>query len=149
MTPKPQVIRFRFDLRVSAHYFQARILWLSGCADQALRVVERNIEEGRTVRAGPVILQRAGPGGMPGHLLAGDLEAAERYGAMLIEHTERHPVRLWNLWARAFIGMVMARGAPAGRGAVLRDGLEQAGDARFLPRFLFLLGELASCSATW
>ena len=47
LTPKPQVIRFRFDLRVSAHYFQARILWLLGLADQALQVVERNIEEGQ------------------------------------------------------------------------------------------------------
>ena len=37
LTPKPQVIRFRFDLRVSAHYFQARILWLLGLADQALQ----------------------------------------------------------------------------------------------------------------
>src|SRR5262249_32707615 len=27
----------------------------------------------------------------------------------------------------------------------LRGGLEQAGDARFLPRFLLLLGELAAC----
>ena len=27
----------------------------------------------------------------------------------------------------------------------LRGGLEQAGDARFLPRFLLLLGELAVC----
>ena len=27
----------------------------------------------------------------------------------------------------------------------LRGGLEQAGEARFLPRFLLLLGELAAC----
>ena len=27
----------------------------------------------------------------------------------------------------------------------LRDGLDQAGEARFLPRFLLLLGELAAC----
>ena len=32
--------RFQFDQRVTAHYFQARILWLQGFAGQAMRVVE-------------------------------------------------------------------------------------------------------------
>jgi hypothetical protein len=44
-----QIVRSRFDLRVSAHYFQARILWLQGYPDQALHVAEHNIEEGREV----------------------------------------------------------------------------------------------------
>ena len=36
-----------FDLLVSAHYFQARILWLHGFAKRALRVIALNVEEGR------------------------------------------------------------------------------------------------------
>src|ERR1700756_2517058 len=68
---------------------------------------------------------------------AGDLDAAERYGAMLLDHTERHPIRLWNVWARCFNGLVIVkRGDIAGGLQALRRGLEQAGDARFLPRFL-------------
>ena len=98
-----QTVRSQLDLRVSAHYFQARILWLQGYAD-----------------------------------------FAEQYCAMLIEHTERHPVRLWNIWARCFNGWVTARrGDVAGGLQALRYGLDQAGDARFLPRFLFVQGEQA------
>ncbi|WP_225117853.1 winged helix-turn-helix domain-containing protein [Bradyrhizobium sp. BRP22] len=145
LLPKPQVIRFRFDLRVSAHYFQARILWLMGLADQALRVVERNIEEGRASGHALTFCSVLGQGACPITFLAGDLDAAERYCVLLIEHTERHPIRLWNLWARAFRGMVMARSGGVATGLpVLRKALEVAGEARFLPRFLLPLGELAS-----
>jgi tetratricopeptide (TPR) repeat protein len=146
LSSKPQVIRFRFDLRVSAHYFQARILWLLGFADQALGVVERNIEEGRASGHALTFCSVLGQGACPISFLAGDFDAAERYCAMLIAHTERHPIRLWNLWARAFRGMVMAKrdGVAAGL-PVLRKALEVAGDARYLPRFLLPLGELAAC----
>jgi predicted ATPase/DNA-binding winged helix-turn-helix (wHTH) protein len=146
LTSKPQVVRFRFDLRVSAHYFQARILWLLGLADQSLRVVERNIEESRASGHALTFCSVLGQGACPVTFLAGDLDAAERYCTLLIEHTERHPIRLWNLWARAFRGVVMARrgNVPAGL-EILRKELERAGDARFLPRFLLPLGELAAC----
>jgi predicted ATPase len=34
LTQQPQIVRVRFDMRVSTHYFQARILWLQGFAQQ-------------------------------------------------------------------------------------------------------------------
>ena len=143
-TWQPEIAGSRLDLLVSAHYFQARILWLQGCADQALRVVERNIAEADSVGQALSFCSVLGQGACPVAFWAGDLEAAARYGTMLLEHTERHPVRLWNIWARCFIGLVTAqRGDTAGGLQALRDGLEQAGDARFLPRFLFLQGEQA------
>jgi hypothetical protein len=49
LAQQPRIVRFQFDQRVTAHYFQARILWLQGFADQAKRVVEHNIEEGQAV----------------------------------------------------------------------------------------------------
>jgi predicted ATPase len=49
LAQQPRIVRFQFDQRVTAHYFQARILWLQGFADQAKRVVEHNIEEGHAV----------------------------------------------------------------------------------------------------
>jgi predicted ATPase len=145
LTSKPQIVRFRFDLRVSAHYFQARILWLLGLADQSLRVVERNVEEGRASGHALTFCSVLGQGACPVTFLAGDLDAAERYCTLLVEHTEHHPIRLWNLWARAFRGVVMARRGDIPAGVeILRKELERAGDARFLPRFLLPLGELAA-----
>src|SRR5262249_43692958 len=65
---------------------------------------------------------------------------------MLLEHTQRNPIRLWQLWARCFLGLVAIRRGDAKNGLrTLSDELERAGDARFLPRFLLLLGELAAC----
>ena len=64
----------------------------------------------------------------------------------LIEHTERHPIRLWNIWAHCFRGMLMVKRGQIGAGLeALRTALDQAGDARLLPRFLLPLGELAAC----
>ena len=144
LAQQPQVVRFQFDQRVTAHYFQARILWLQGFADQAMRLVERNIEEGRTIGNALSFCSVLGQGACPIAFLSGDLDAAERYGAMLLEHADRHGPRVWHLWARCFNGLVMAkRGDHAGGLQALRGGLEQAGDAKFLPRFLLLLGELA------
>jgi predicted ATPase/DNA-binding winged helix-turn-helix (wHTH) protein len=143
---QPQIVRVRFDMRVSTHYFQARILWLQGLAEQAMWVVDRNIEEGNAVGQALSFCSVLGQGACPIAFWAGDLEAAERYGAMLLDHTERHPIRLWHIWARCFIGLVIAKRDDFGAGLqALRGGLEQAGDARFLPRFLLLLGELAAC----
>jgi len=146
LAAKPQVIRFRFDLRVSARYFQARILWLLGLADQALSVVEHNVEEGRTSGHALTFCSVLGQGACLISLLAGDLDAAERYCTMLLEHTERHPIRLWNLWARAFRGLLISRRGDLATGLpLLRKTFELAGEARHLPRFLLPLGELAVC----
>jgi predicted ATPase len=87
-----------------------------------------------------------GQAACPIAFLAGDLDAAERYCAALLDHTERHPIRLWNLWARCFKGIVMVkRGDIAAGLEVLRSELGRAGEARFLPRFLLPHGELAAC----
>ena len=145
LTAKPQVIRFRFDLRVSAHYFQARILWLLGSVDQAMKVVKRNLEEGRDSGHALTFCSVLGQAACPITFFTGDLEAADRHCTSLIDHTERHPIRLWNLWAHAFRGILVARRNGVAEGLpLLRKALESAGEARFLPRFLMPLGELAS-----
>jgi predicted ATPase len=146
MALQPQIVRFRFDLRVSTHYFQTRILWLQGFADQALRMVAQNIEEGRAIGHALTFCSVLGQGACPITYLAGDFQAAAQYTAMLLDHTERHPLRLWQLWARCFDGMVTAkRGDLAAGLRTLRGGLDAAGEARSLPRFLLPLGEFAAC----
>jgi predicted ATPase/DNA-binding winged helix-turn-helix (wHTH) protein len=140
-----QIVRVRFDMRVSTHYFQARILWLQGFAEQALRVVEHNIEEGNAVGQALSFCSVLGQGACPIALWTGNLDAAERYGALLLDHTERHPIRLWSIWARCFNGLVIAKRGDIDAGLrALRGGLELAGEAKFLPRFLLLLGEFAA-----
>jgi predicted ATPase/DNA-binding winged helix-turn-helix (wHTH) protein len=149
LSQQPQIVRVRFEMRVSTHYFQARILWLQGFPEQALRVVERNIEEGDAAGQALTFCSVLGQAACPIAFWAGDLDAAARYGAMLLDHTERNPVRLWQIWARCFKGLVIAKRGDSSAGLeALRSGLEEAGEARFLPRFLLLLGEAAACLGT-
>jgi predicted ATPase len=144
LAEKPKI--FPLDLRISTHYFRARILWLQGLADEALRLVERNIEEGRANGHALTFCSVLGQSACPIAFLAGDLDAAERYGEVLLEHTERHAIRLWRLWAGCFKGMVMAKRGDIDAGLMLlRSEIDRASDARFLPRFLLPLGELAAC----
>ena len=133
-----------FDLLLSAHYFQARILWLQGLPAQAMGVVRGNVEEGRTAGQPLAYCSVLGQAACPIAFMAGDLDAAEEYSALLADHTERYPVRLWNIWARCFQGLAMARrGDVAGGLRAMGAALAQAGEARFLPRFLLLQGEQA------
>ena len=144
LAEKPKI--FPLDVRLSTQYFRARILWLQGHADQALALAEQNIHEGRANGHALTFCSVLGQAACPIAFLAGDYDAAERYGTELLEHTDRHAIRLWGLWARAFNALVIARRTDVETGLpLLRDELNRAGDARFLPRFLPLLGELAAC----
>ncbi|UWU79496.1 helix-turn-helix transcriptional regulator [Bradyrhizobium huanghuaihaiense] len=145
LAEKPKI--FPLDLRISTQYFRARILWLQGLADQAQALAARNIEEGRANGHALTFCSVLGQAACPIAFWSGDLDAAERHGTELLEHTERHAIRLWGLWARAFNAAVIARRGDVASGLpLLREELNRAGDARFLPRFLPLLGELAACS---
>ncbi|TFV80460.1 ATPase [Bradyrhizobium frederickii] len=144
LVAKPKI--FPLDLRISTQYFRARILWLQGFADQARALAADNIEQGRANGHALTFCSVLGQAACPIAFWSGDFDAAERHGTELLEHTERHAIRLWGLWARAFNAAVMARRGDVATGLpLLRDELNRAGDARFLPRFLPLLGELAAC----
>lgn len=144
LVEKPKI--FPLDLRISTQYFRARILWLQGLADQAQALAAKNIEEGRTNGHALTFCSVLGQAACPIAFWSGDFDAAERHGAELLEHTERHAIRPWGLWARAFNAAVIARRGDIATGLpLLREELNRAGDARFLPRFLPLLGELAAC----
>ena len=143
LVEKPKI--FPLDLRISTQYFRARILWLQGLADQAQALAAKNIEEGRANGHALTFCSVLGQAACPIAFWSGDFDAAERHGAELLEHAERHAIRLWGLWARAFNAAVMARRGDIATGLpLLREELNRAGDARFLPRFLPLLGELAA-----
>lgn len=144
LAEKPKI--FPLDLRISTQYFRARILWLQGLADQAQALAAKNIEEGRANGHALTFCSVLGQAACPIAFWAGDFDAAARHGAELLEHTDRHAIRLWGLWARAFNAAVIARRGDVATGLpLLREELNRAGDARFLPRFLPLLGELAAC----
>ena len=139
-----RITRFQFHPAVTTRYFQARVLWLLGFPEQAMAVVEANVAEARSKGHALTLSSALGQGACPIALFTGDLDAADRFGAMLLEHSERHALHLWNDWARCFIGVVkVKRGQIATGLPVLRTELDRIGEGIILPRYLLLLGELA------
>jgi predicted ATPase len=146
MDSHPRVSRLQVDQKVTAHYFLARILWLRGRFDEARRTVELNIEEERALGHALTYCSVLGQAACPIAFYTGDLDSARRYAAMLREHAERFRFRLWHDWASCFEGAVAARrGDLTGGLELMRTALERAGDGRFLPRYMILLGEYAAC----
>jgi predicted ATPase len=132
------------DLLISAHYFQARILYLQGFADQARRIVVQNIAESEGSGQALTFCSVLGQGACPIALLAGDLDDAERHGRMLLAHTERFQIRLWNIWAGCFVGILAIRRGDIDHGMqAIRAGLSLAGEAQLLPRFMLIRCEYA------
>lgn len=144
---QPKLARFHVDQSIPAGYFRARIVWLQGFPDLAAEAVRRNIADceaiGNALTFGSVL----GQGACPVALLNGDLDGAQRHGTMLLDHALRHGLQLWHGWARCYLGLVaVKRGQVTDGLAAMQAVFEEAGDNRFLPRYMLLLGEHAAAS---
>jgi predicted ATPase/DNA-binding winged helix-turn-helix (wHTH) protein len=146
LTNQTRITRFQFDQGVTTRYFQARVLWLLGFPEQAMAAANANVEEARTKGPALSLGSALGQGACPIALFTGDFDAADRFGAMLLEHSERHALHLWNDWARCFLALVKVKRGDMGAGLpALRAELDKIGEGIILPRYLLLLGELAVC----
>ncbi|KAA2236773.1 ATP-binding protein [Salinarimonas soli] len=139
--------RFQTDQAVTARYFLARVLWLQGLPDQARETALRHVGDAEAARNALHYASVLGQGACPVALFSGDLAAAERFGAMLLDHTRRNALRVWETWARCFLGLVRAWRGDADGLQVLRAELTGANSHAGLPRYLPLIGEYARCLA--
>jgi predicted ATPase/DNA-binding winged helix-turn-helix (wHTH) protein len=105
---RSDVVRFQFDQRVTAHYYLTRILWLQGFPDEAMRTLESTIEEalsvGHTLSLGNALAQAA----CPIALYAGDLAAADRFVAMLVDPA-MYALHPWHAYGQCFKGMLLIK----------------------------------------
>jgi predicted ATPase/DNA-binding winged helix-turn-helix (wHTH) protein len=138
------IARFQFDQYLTARCFHARILWTQGFPDQAMRIVEEIVEEGRSIGHALSLCNALGQGVCVVARFCGELDAAERYVAILLQVTAQHSLTLWNTWGRCFEGVVIAaRGNVAGGLKQLRGVLAEFPETRAMPRYLGLYAELA------
>jgi tetratricopeptide (TPR) repeat protein len=138
------IIRFQVCHWVSARALLARILWMQGLADEAMRTAERSVEEARETNHAIPLCYALALAGCPIALWEGDLVAAERHISTLVECATRARLTLWQAWGRYYQGMLaVERGDLAGGLRLLRAGLEQLGEARFAARFVTYLGDVA------
>jgi predicted ATPase len=138
------IVRFQFDQRVSARMNLARVLWLQGFADQAMRAVQRGIDDALAIQHALSLCNLLGSAACPLAIASGDLAAAERYAAMLTHHARRHGADVWMTYGRCFSGMVLIkRGRPDEGVETLSTAVGELRTARFIQYYTAFLAALA------
>ncbi|HYZ21084.1 MAG TPA: hypothetical protein VE690_02900, partial [Rhodopila sp.] len=128
---RPYMIRFQLDLLVAARTVLARVLWLQGFPDQAMRAVERSIEDARAADHAVSLCQALAIGACPIALLIGDLAKAEHYAGMLLDHSTRHALTYYRAFGACHQGVLaIKRGDVMTGSRLLRAGFDEIGDSR-------------------
>ena len=102
-----QFVRFQVDPRADARAYLARVLWLQGLPDQAMRTAERSLEDVRATNHATSLGNALAVAACPIALWSGDLAAAEHYVAMLLDHSARHVLGRWRAFGRCYQGMLV------------------------------------------
>jgi predicted ATPase/DNA-binding winged helix-turn-helix (wHTH) protein len=128
---RPHLIRFQIDLRVMARVFFARVLWLQGFPDEAMRAAERSVEDARAANHAISLCYALFLGACPIALSVGDLVAAEHYGSMLLDHSARFALTFWAARGRSYQGALVIKRGDVDTGLpLLRAGFDELGEAR-------------------
>ena len=141
---RSHAVRFQFDQRVTARITLARVLWLQGFANQALRCVEINVSEALSINHRLSLCNALAQAACPVALMAGDLLAAERYTKMLLDQTASDELDIWRAYGRCFEGELrVKRGDLAAGLQQLKAGIDELRRAKFVQYLTTFLGALA------
>jgi hypothetical protein len=133
------MIRFQIDLLMAARVFLARVLWLQGFPDQAMRAAKCSIEDARAADHAVSLCQALAMGACQIALLVGDLATAEHYVGMLLDHSTRHGLTQWRVFGACQQGVLaIKRGDVVTGSRLLHAGLE-LGESRRAPQSVVLL----------
>jgi predicted ATPase/DNA-binding winged helix-turn-helix (wHTH) protein len=125
------IIRFQLDLRAGARVFLARILWLQGFPDQAMRAAEGSIEDARAANNVISLCRSLAVAAFPIALWTGDLTAAERYFGSLLDHSTRHALAVWHAFGFSHQGALAIKRGDLNTGSrLLRVGFDEFGETR-------------------
>ena len=123
-----EAIRFQLDQRVAARTYLALILWFQGFPDEAVRTAKAAVDEAREINQTLSLCFALGIAAGPIMLWVGDLAAAERYIAMLLDHSARHGLPSWGTLGRTYQGVLATRRGDFGFGSgQLHGDLDEAG----------------------
>jgi predicted ATPase len=137
---KSQFGRFEIDQWAAARVSLARIQWLQGLPDQAMRTAESSVATtDHAMSLGLALAQAA----CPIALFIGDLAASEHYVEMLLDHSTKHALARWRAWRLSHQGVLAIQRGDLGSGLrLLRAGFAEPGAAGSVPQFFtFLMAE--------
>jgi hypothetical protein len=106
---RSHMIRFVWDQRVAGEIILAVILWLQGFPDQAMGTVRRTIERARASDHAISLCYTLARAACPVALWVGDLAAAEYYVSMLLDHSAKLAMAVWQAEGRCFKGILLIK----------------------------------------
>jgi predicted ATPase len=128
------------DLRVAARAVLARVLWLQGFPDQAMRAAESSIEDARAADHAVSFCYTLARSACPIALAVGDLATAEHCVAVLLDYSTRHALPRWCAVGACFEGaLAIKRGEVITGSWLLRAGFAELEDSRPGLRFTALM----------
>lgn len=143
-THRSQIVRFQFDQSVCTRAYSARILWLQGYPDQAFRAAESSVVGAQVINHSLSVCYALAQAACPIALFVGDLAAAQRGVAMLLDESARHVLALWHIMGRCFHGALLVRRGDWDTGlASLRAAVDDIHAAGFNLYHTAFLAELA------
>ena len=126
---------FTIDHRVMSYVYLARVLWLLGFPDQAMRAAETSIEEAQAGNHAISVCYALAVAACPVALLTGDLNAVERYVRMLLARSTASTdvsLKRFLAWARSYQGaLVISRGDSVTGSRLVRAGFDEYREGRF------------------
>jgi predicted ATPase len=141
---RSHIIRFQFDQRLTANWILARILWLQGFPVQAMRTAQRSVEEASVTGHALSLCNALAQAACPIALFVGDLAAAERFVAMLLDYSARHALALRHVEGHCSRGALFIQLGDAVIGSrYLRGALDELRKLGFVQRYPAFLGVLA------
>jgi predicted ATPase/DNA-binding winged helix-turn-helix (wHTH) protein len=137
---RSHAVRFLFDQRVTGRVFLARILWLQGFSDQAMRISQGILEDTRAIDHTVPLCYALCVAACSVPLFVGDLVAVERSVAMLLDYSAKHVLVFWHAWARCLEGTLFIKRGDVETGLpLLRTALDELREAKLaLPTTIFL-----------
>jgi predicted ATPase len=139
-----RLYRFQFDQLSAARCIYAHILWLQGFPDQAVRTSQMSVDGARASDHALSLCNALAQAACPIALFVGDLAAAEHSVAMLIEHSERHSLTVWQIWGRCWKGVLLIRRGEVVTGLpLLRAALDELRGTGYVLRYTGFLGVFA------
>jgi predicted ATPase/DNA-binding winged helix-turn-helix (wHTH) protein len=139
-----RLYRFQFDQVSAARCIFSHILWLQGFPEQAVRTSQSSVDGARASDHALSLCNALAQAACPVAFFAGDLAAVDYFASMLIEHSERHALAVWQIWGRCWKGAQLIRRGEAATGLpFLTDALDELRGAGYVLRYTGFLAVLA------
>jgi predicted ATPase/DNA-binding winged helix-turn-helix (wHTH) protein len=141
---RSHIIRFQYDQQLTANCTLARILCVQGFPDQAMRIAQSIVEEASITDHALSLCDALVQAACPVALFIGDLAAAERFVAMLLDYSARHALAVRHAEGHCLRGtLFIQRGDFVIGSRYLRYALKELRKLGFVQRCPAFLGALA------